>query len=162
MSGVLATLTAGLIVGNSNELGSISERGRVSVFAYWAYLAFLADSLIFLLLGARVAEQKFLDVLWPAAVAIVVVLAGRAVAIYPLSALFRRTRLRVDVRHQHILVWGGLRGALALGLALGLPDDLPGRATVITVAFAVVAFSIFVQGLTMTPLLRRLALIRAA
>ncbi len=161
MSGVLATLTAGLIVGNSSELGSISERGRASVFNYWAYLAFLANSLIFLLLGAQVALQPFLDVLWPAAVAIVVVLAGRAIAIYPLSVLFLRTRLRIDIRHQHILVWGGLRGALALGLALGLPDELPGRAAVITVAFAVVAFSIFVQGLTMTPLLRRLGLIRA-
>ena len=161
MSGVLATLTAGLIVGNSKELGSISDRGRVSVLNYWAYLAFLADSLIFLLLGAQVARQPFLDVLWPAAVAIVVVLVGRAIAIYLLATIFFRSKLRIDIRHQHILVWGGLRGALALGLALGLPNDLPGRATVITVAFAVVAFSIFVQGLTMTPLLRRLGLIRA-
>jgi len=161
MSGVLATLTAGLIVGNSKELGSSTERGRVSVYAYWAYLAFLADSLIFLLLGAQTARQPFLDVLWPAAVAVVVVLAGRAIAIYPLSMSFWRSKLKVDIRHQHILVWGGLRGALALGLALGLPQDLPGRATVITVAFAVVAFSIFVQGLTMTPLLRHLGLIRA-
>ena len=64
--------------------------------------------------------------------------------------------------HQHLLVWGGLRGALALALALGLPDDMPQRDTAVSVTFAVVAFSILVQGLTMTPLLRRLGELRPA
>jgi CPA1 family monovalent cation:H+ antiporter len=54
------------------------------------------------------------------------------------------------------LFWGGLRGALALALALGLPADVPHRDTVISVSFMVAFFSIFVQGLTMTPLLRRM------
>ena len=58
--------------------------------------------------------------------------------------------------HQHILFWGGLRGALALALALALPEQMPNRGAVITVTFAVVAFSVFAQGLTMTPLLRKL------
>jgi CPA1 family monovalent cation:H+ antiporter len=79
---------------------------------------------------------------------------GRAIAVYPICALFGRSDLRVTVGHQHALLWGGLRGALALALALGLPVDLPGREEIITVSFAVVAFSIFVQGLTMPPLLR--------
>jgi monovalent cation:H+ antiporter, CPA1 family len=79
---------------------------------------------------------------------------GRAVAVYPICLLFARSDLRVTVRHQHALLWGGLRGALALALALGLPVELAGRAEIITVSFAVVAFSVFVQGLTMPPLLR--------
>jgi CPA1 family monovalent cation:H+ antiporter len=70
--------------------------------------------------------------------------------------LFSRSSLRIDMRHQHILFWGGLRGALALALAMGLPPGVPRREEIITVCFAVVAFSIFVQGATMTPLLRRL------
>jgi len=53
-------------------------------------------------------------------------------------------------------VWGGLRGALALALALSLPLTLPHRDEIIVVAFAVVAFSLFAQGLTFKPLLRRL------
>ena len=64
--------------------------------------------------------------------------------------------MRVDLRHQHILVWGGLRGALALALALALPDDLPNRGTIVTLTLAVVAFSIFAQGMTITPVLRKL------
>jgi CPA1 family monovalent cation:H+ antiporter len=62
----------------------------------------------------------------------------------------------VTAAHQHVLFWGGLRGALALALALGLPPDFPQRDSIVTVTFGVVAFSIFAQGLTMTPLLRRL------
>ncbi|HET6143798.1 MAG TPA: cation:proton antiporter, partial [Candidatus Acidoferrales bacterium] len=63
---------------------------------------------------------------------------------------------RVDARDQHILVWGGLRGALPLALVLGLPSAIPRREELITVTFAVVAFSVFVQGLTVVPLMRRL------
>ena len=98
----------------------------------------------------------------PAAVAIVLVLVARAVSVYGLSALFAPTALRIDARYQHVLVWGGLRGALALALALALPEDLPERSVIIAVAFAVVAFSIFVQGLTMPWLIRRLRLTAAA
>ena len=64
------------------------------------------------------------------------------------------------MNHQRALFWGGLRGALALALALGLPPEVPQREEIITISFAVVAFSIFVQGLTMTPLLRALGEIR--
>ena len=89
-------------------------------------------------------------------ISILVVTVGRAAAIYPLSMIFNRSKLKLEKNHQHILFWGGLRGALALALALGLPDDIPHREQIITAAFGVVAFSIFVQGLTITPLLRRL------
>jgi len=86
----------------------------------------------------------------------VLVILGRAVAIYPLCLVFARSKLRVNYRHQHILFWGGLRGALALALALGLPPETMGRQEIIAVAFAVTAFSILVQGLTITPLMKRL------
>ncbi len=154
-SGVLATLTAGLIIGNVGHLG-ISDKSRAAVEQFWEYAAFFANSLIFLLIGMRVALQNFKAFLVSALVAIVVVIVARAIAIYPCSFLFVRSKLRVTLKHQHILFWGGLRGALALALALGLPTGMAGRDGVIAVAFAVVAFSIFVQGLTITPLMRRL------
>jgi monovalent cation:H+ antiporter, CPA1 family len=64
----------------------------------------------------------------------------------------------VDASHQHVLIWGGLRGALALALALALPYHVAERRQIIVSAFAVVAFSIFVQGLTMPSLIQRLGL----
>ena len=155
LSGVLATLTAGLIIGNVGHI-SISTRSREAVEEFWDYAAFVANSLIFLLIGIRIAHRDYYFVLLPVLIAIGVVIAGRALAIYPISLLFIRSSLRITARHQHILFWGGLRGALALALALGLPAEMPAREEIITVAFAVVAFSIFVQGLTMTPFMRRL------
>jgi Na+:H+ antiporter len=155
LSGVLATVTAGLIIGNSAP-GTISGRGREAVLAFWEYAAFVANSLVFLLIGIRTASRDLLTFSGIAMLAVIVVMLGRAGAIYPCCALFARTRNRVPMRQQHILFWGGLRGALALALALGLPASVPGREQVITVSFFVVAFSIFVQGLTIKPLLRKL------
>jgi monovalent cation:H+ antiporter, CPA1 family len=155
-SGVLAALTAGLVVGNFRTSGSISAAGRHALGPFWEYVAFVANSLIFLLIGAQEAQQHFKG-LWATVVAaIVLVTLGRAVAIYPLCALFARSRLKVDLRHQHVLFWGGLRGALALALALSLPEELPRRDVIVVITFAVVAFSVFAQGLTITPLLTML------
>jgi CPA1 family monovalent cation:H+ antiporter len=154
LSGVLATLTAGLVIGNVGHL-AIAPKDRKAVEEFWEYAAFVANSLIFLLIGMRVAHQNYRFVLLPALIAIVVVTLGRALAIYPLSLLFVRSTRRLTLRHQHVLFWGGLRGALALALALGLPPEIAQREEIITVAFAVVAFSILVQGLTIAPLLRR-------
>jgi Na+:H+ antiporter len=154
LSGVLATLTAGLVMGNVGTLGAITCRGRESVQAFWEYAAFVANSLVFLLIGMREATQNFLPG-WPTVVVgILVVIAARALAVYPVCAVFVRSPLRVTARHQHVLFWGGLRGALALALALGLPPEMADRDLIVTVSFAVVGFSVFVQGLTLTPLLR--------
>jgi CPA1 family monovalent cation:H+ antiporter len=153
-SGVLATMTTGLLMGNVTKLGAFTERGRESVAFFWEYAGFVANSLIFLLIGMRLVAQHVPDVLAVAGLTIVLVLLGRAVAVYGCCGLFARTQRRVSLPHQHLLVWGGLRGALALALALGLPDNMPQRDAAISVTFAVVAFSILVQGLTMTPLLR--------
>lgn len=156
MSGVLATLTAGLILGNTDLIGGMTEKGREAVEAFWEYAAFVANSLIFLFIGIQEAQQHFSTLLLPAGIAIVLVILGRAVAIYPICFLFKRSSLSVSYTHQHILFWGGLRGALALALALGLPPSIPFKNEIETVAFAVVAFSIVVQGITMHPLLLKL------
>jgi len=158
-SGVLATLTAGLVVGNRGPLGAMSAKGREAAEAFWEYIAFVSNSLIFLLIGLHEARQDFSGIWGVAILAIVLVIVGRAAVIYPISFLFSKSSLRMSGAYQHIMFWGGLRGALALALALGLPPAMPFREQIVSVAFAVVAFSVIVQGLTMTPLLRRLNLL---
>jgi CPA1 family monovalent cation:H+ antiporter len=161
LSGVLATLAAGLVVGNFRSSSLITKAGRQALEPFWEYAAFVANSIIFLLLGAQEAQQHF-DHLWaPVALAIVLVIVGRALAIYPLCAAFSASPFRVALREQHVLFWGGLRGALALALALALPPNLPRHDDVVTLTFAVVAFSVFVQGLSIPPLLRRLRLVKS-
>jgi monovalent cation:H+ antiporter, CPA1 family len=154
LSGVLATITAGLVIRNIKSLGTISDRGKEAVQVFWEYIAFVANSLVFLLIGMHGTDQHFVELWFPAVIAIVLVTLGRAVAIYPCCLVFSRSSLRVTMNHQHVLFWGGLRGAVALALALGLPPEVPQRQEIVTVSFAVVAFSVFVQGLTIKPLLR--------
>lgn len=152
---MLATLVAGLMLGNVGELGAISERGREAVQTFWEYAAFVANSLVFLLIGMREAHQNFLAGWSSILIAILLVTLARAIAVYPCCALYSWSTLRVGIKHQHVMFWGGLRGALALALALALPANMPQREAIVTASFAVVAFSVFVQGLTLTPLLRR-------
>jgi monovalent cation:H+ antiporter, CPA1 family len=155
-SGILASLTAGLIVGNVGPLGAISPKGREAIAAYWEFLGFVSNAMIFMSIGIYLSQQNFAGTLVPVIAAVLLVTIGRACAVYPCCAVFGRSALRVEGRHQHVLFWGGLRGALALALAMGLPSSLPNKEVIVSVSFAVVAFSIFVQGLTMTPLLRRM------
>jgi len=155
-SGVLATVVAGTIIGNVGELGLVSAKGRDDAETFWEFAAFLVNSLIFLLMGSRLAEVNYLPVLGVSAAAIVLVLVARSAAVYSVLLAFSRSKYRVDMGSQHLLVWGGMRGALALALALGLPESLPGRTEVVEVTFAIVFFSTIVQGMTMTPALRRL------
>jgi CPA1 family monovalent cation:H+ antiporter len=155
-SGVLAALTAGLVVGNFRSSSAITRAGRQALGPFWEFAAFIANSIIFLLIGAQEAQQHFKGIALPLLVAVAMVTLGRAVAVYPLCALFIKSRFAVTYQHQHILFWGGLRGALALALALALPYEMANHDAIVTVTFAVVAFSVFVQGLTIPLLLRKL------
>ena len=154
-SGVFAALAAGIIVGNLGWRGSISTAGQQHVVDFWEYAAFLANSCLFLLIGSHEAHQPIALVSSTLILAIIFALIGRAAAVYPLAMLFRRSSLRLPASYQHVLVWGGLRGAVGLALALAIPASVPERGAIVVLTFGVVAFSIFAQGLTMPPLLRR-------
>lgn len=161
-SGVLSTLTVGILIGNFGLPRAYSDKGRAFIMDFWEFMAFIANSIIFFMIGVREANQNLWSALAVILIAIIVVTLGRALAIYPLSLLFNKSKLKIEMKHQHVLFWGGLRGALALALALGLPEEIQFREQIITAAFGVVAFSIFVQGLTMTPLLKKLGEVPSA
>lgn len=162
-SGVLATVSAGLLIGNlgilaENERSTISARGREFVLALWDFIAFITNSLIFILIGIAIAGIPFYRLGISAfAIIIALVLAGRAATVYPLCGLFTRSRWKIPYAEQHVLWWGGLRGALGLALALSLPTPLAFRNEILVATFSVVAFSVIVQGVTMPLLLRRFA-----
>ena len=146
----------GMMLGNLGpRWGSISEAGDRVVRSTWEFITFLANSLVFLLIGLAEGREHFGGLWWTASAALIATLAGRMAAVYPLCGLFSRGRNRVAAAQQHALVWGGLRGALAIALVLSISESYPWRRPIVVVTFAVVAFSIIVQGLNCRPLLRR-------
>ena len=165
-SGVLASVAAGMTMGNLGVLGtkeqfglSLTPHGRAFVLEFWEFAAFLANSLVFLLIGSALATIDFArEGFFALALVIALTLLGRAVAVYPLCLAFVRSRWAIPLNQQHLMWWGGLRGALALALALALPYDLPRRDDILISAFAVVAFSVLVQGLTAPLALKALRL----
>jgi monovalent cation:H+ antiporter, CPA1 family len=158
MSGVLASLAAGLVVGNVRWRGSISGPGRDHIISFWEYVAFLANSVIFILIGSHAALHAPQLFTTASAIALGLVLLGRALSVVPLCTAFAGSTLRVRPAYQMVLIWGGLRGALGLALALAVPASVPERQAIIVSAFAVVAFSVFVQALTMPWMIRGLGL----
>ena len=164
VSGVLAPVFAGLVFGTiglragGRRLG-LSRQGQAFVLDLWEFLAFIANSVVFLLIGVSISRMHFQDVGYGAlALLILLVQVGRAATVYPLGTLLRSSRRAIPMREQHVLSWGGLRGALALALALSLPDTFPIRDAVVVSTFGVVAFSVIVQGLTLPALIRALKL----
>jgi CPA1 family monovalent cation:H+ antiporter len=161
-SGVLATVAAGLVMGNltvlaEGESNRITQRGRAFVLDLWEFIAFLINSLVFLLIGLTLGDLPIRRIGWGSLLAIIaLVLVGRAVSVYPLSLLFVRSRWAIPMRAQHVLWWGGLRGALGLALALSVPRSVPFRDEILVATFGVVAFSVIFQALTIPVLLRRL------
>ena len=161
-SGILATVTAGMLMGNILSLSHskvewLTPRGREVVLAFWEFAAFVANSIVFLIIGAR-AEHILVQsiIVWPIIAAIALVLIGRAGAVYPIAALFRHTKHRLTPGEQHLLFWGGLRGALALSLALSLPAWHAQTDQIVITTFGVVTFSLIVQGLTLPRLVKSL------
>ncbi len=158
VSGVIATVAAGLVVANVGVVKGMSPRTRVALFGFWEYLAFVINSLVFLLIGMAVHVSDLLNSAGPIAIAAVAVIAGRLLTVYALVPVINRLTAPIPLAWQHVLFWGGLHGSVSIALALGLPHDVPGRALILSMAFGVVAFSIVVQGVTMPALVAWLGL----
>ncbi len=158
LSGVLATVAAGMLCGNWGAATGMAPATRVAVETFWEYVAFALNSVVFLLIGFEVHVESLASAWAPVAVAFIAVLAGRAVAVGGTAAALARTGERIPMAWSFVLTWGGLRGGLSMVLALSLPRTFPHRELIVTMTFGVVVASILVQGLTMGPLLRRLGL----
>ncbi|HKZ83689.1 MAG TPA: sodium:proton antiporter [Anaerolineae bacterium] len=159
LSGVIAVAVAGLAIGNEGLLRT-SETSRASIVLFWEIVAFLVNSIVFLLIGFALRLDRLIGDAGSVAIVFAVLLAGRALIVYGFGALARWRRRDLPWRWQHAIAWGGLRGAVPIALALGLPADLAGRDTLLIIVFGVVFLSLLVQGLTMPVLLRRLKLAR--
>jgi CPA1 family monovalent cation:H+ antiporter len=175
LSGIIATVLAGATLGSYGRTHGLSREALRRIDDVWEFIAYLLTALIFLLLGAAISLDAVLAAIVPILWAIVAVLVGRAIVVYLLlggasgfaASLSRRssaprTLRPIPLAWLHILFWAGLRGAVAVALALSLPAETPNRALLQGVTFGVVLFTLLVQGSTAAPLIQRLGVRRLA
>lgn len=160
-SGILAVILAGLILG-SGQVMSMSERTREAVDNFWSTVAFLANALLFLLVGVQLNPTSILSsadivsLLFTAGLAIVAVLLARFVLVATLPTSLPPSPGKRLHSWRFVIFWSGLRGALSLALVLALPLDVPNRSHIIFATYAVVLFTLLVQGFSLRVILQRL------
>jgi Na+:H+ antiporter len=155
VSGVIATVAAGMLCGNYGARTGMSPTTRIAVESFWEYVAFAMNSIVFLLIGLEV-QLDSLAASWLAVlVAWLAVMLGRAGAVSLAALALSLTRQRLPRRWGHVMTWGGLRGALSMVLVLALPAGFVHRQLLVNMTFGVVLISILIQGLSMSRLLTR-------
>lgn len=166
VSGVIAVVSAGIVLGwyKTNHL---KFEDREFIGEYWEYLAFLANSLIFLLVGLTVSGLGFFlqvkqtqDLLGAIGLTLISILLARAIVVFGFTALLNRWQPTnsVELSYQIVSYWGGLRGAVCLALALSFEPDFPNRELMLMLTLGVVIFTLLIPGTTIAALLKKLRL----
>jgi len=158
VSGVMATVAAGMTMGNWGRT-KISPPVLGYLEHFWEYMAYVANALIFLLVGLRVdlsaLGASFDTLIW----VVLAMLISRALVIYLLVPLVGRLpgNAPIDSPYRAVMFWGGLRGAIALAIVLSL-DDFAYADTFVAVVTGAVLFTLLIQGTTIEKLVRLLGL----
>ncbi len=161
VSAIIATTIASIIMGNYGR-PKIHPKAEEFVDKLWGQLAFIVNSVVFILVGILFVDIPFSsgEILAPILLSIIVVAAARALSIYPLVSgynVFVSAKRRIPLSWQHLLSWGSLRGALAVTLVLMIPEDLtiPGwthtlspREFILALTIGCIFFTLFVKATT--------------
>jgi CPA1 family monovalent cation:H+ antiporter len=155
VSGPIAVVVAGLLIGNKGVKQAMSDKTRDHLLKFWSLTDEVLNSVLFLLIGLEVLVMRFsTDYLMAALIAIPVVLLARFLGVsVPITLLSARRRFTKGAIP--LLVWGGLRGGISIALAFSLPEN-PMKAPILAVTYGVVLFSIIVQGLTVKAVVKKM------
>jgi CPA1 family monovalent cation:H+ antiporter len=165
LSGVIATVAAGLLIGNHGRRLSMSPKVTQMVEGTFEVTDFLVNSVLFLMIGLEmqvVGMDEWVEYLPLVGAGILGLLLARALVVYPFWHLLNLTGTKRPGKWAHVLFWGGLRGSIPIALLLGImrdsrfPEEY--KKPLLVAGFGVVLFSLVVQGLTFMPLLKLLGL----
>ncbi len=157
VSGVISVIAAGLMVGTYGTKIGMSPTTKVSVKDFWDYIAFVINSVVFFIIGLEVGIMHIFTNFHYILLAILSVLVGRTVSILLLTPIINQIGKPITLKWQGVFIWGGVRGALAMALALAIPKGYEFREIILIMTFGVVGFSLIVQGLSMRGLLKLLS-----
>jgi CPA1 family monovalent cation:H+ antiporter len=153
-SGIIATVVAGVVIGTHGRSVGLSPRALDALDTVWELIAFLLTAFAFLLVGLAISLGELVgaapSILW----GVVAIVIGRILVVYGLlggaARLLggRTNQTEVPRGWLHVLFWAGLRGAVAVAMALSLPEDFPQRELLQQIAFGIVLFTLLVQGTT--------------
>lgn len=157
LSGILATVIAGIALGSRMRRTAGAEALVREIEDLWEVVAFILTSLVFLLIGFAVHLPSLLAVGGAVLVGTAAVVVGRALMVYlPAAALRLWTGARpLPDGWAHVIFWSGLRGAIALVAALSLPADFPQRELLQQISFGIVVLTLLVQGASASVVVRR-------
>jgi CPA1 family monovalent cation:H+ antiporter len=160
-SGIIATVVAGVVLGSYGRRIGMAPRTVEALDLVWEFIAFVLNALVFLLIGVATSTGELGAALPGIAWGVVAILAGRALVIYGLVGIPARLlhttagTAAIPLGWLHVMFWAGLRGAVAIALALSLPVDFPERDLVQGIVFGIVLFTLLVQGTTAEAVVRR-------
>ncbi|OGX88690.1 cation:proton antiporter [Hymenobacter glacialis] len=156
VSGPLAMVVAGLLVGDRARQDAMSHQTEEYVDKFWELIDVILNALLFVLIGVELLVIQLDASYWfISGLAIVLVLLSRYIAVWLPYRLARRW-LTLDSKAPIMLTWGGLRGGISVALALSISNDVPFKSVIVAITYAVVLFSVIGQGLTLERLIRRL------
>ncbi len=165
VSGVMSTLAAGIVLSHFSPRSTTSDEALNEAKSFWEYMAFVANSLVFLLLGLTefkmfTSVQDPLGTLKVLLITILLVTLARAVVVYTIVPLYNRMSKTDSISkpYQLILFLGGLRGAVPVALVLAIPADVAYRSLIIQLTLGYILFTLLVQGTTMKGLMKKLGL----
>ena len=153
LSGPIAVVSAGLCLGSRSSRLGMEPESRAALIGFWSLLDQLLNTMLFLLIGLQLLGLIIQPAaLLPIAFAVPLAIASRGISVAA-PLLLTGESLRDKARDTAVLTWAGLRGGISIALALTLPASL-WRIDLLVVTYAVVIFTIVVQGLTMPGFLR--------